>query len=215
MTHPRRDVPLTATHPAVEPSAAEVGDERGGRFADDVRQLRVGRATVRLEERILLVLGGIVAPLGLVVVLLGWWGASHTPYVFEQVPYLVSGGLFGLGLVFLGAFFYFAHWMTQLVKEHRTQSEAILGALARLQEQLATPLATSTNGHIPTSGPAAPAGPGAAGAGLLVSTSRGTMAHRPECVVVAGKQDLRVVEAGAELAACKLCDPYALGPPPG
>ena len=65
-------------------------------------------------------------------VVLGWWGASRTPYAFEQTPYLISGGLLGLGLVFLGSFFYFAHWLTQLVKEHREQSAAILAALERL-----------------------------------------------------------------------------------
>ena len=57
-------------------------------------------------------IGGIIAPLGLIVVLLGWWGASQTPYVFEQVPYLISGGCSGSALVFLGSFFYFTHWVT-------------------------------------------------------------------------------------------------------
>jgi hypothetical protein len=111
--------------------------ERQARFAAGVRALRVGSASTALSERILLVLGGILAPLGLVVVVLGWWGASRTSYPFEQTPYLISGGLLGLGLVFLGSFFYFAHWLTQLVKEHRQQSAAILAALERLADQLA------------------------------------------------------------------------------
>ncbi len=66
------------------------------------------------------------------MVLLGWWGASNTSYGFEQTPYLISGGILGLALVFIGCFFYFAHWLTALVKEHRTQSAAILAALERL-----------------------------------------------------------------------------------
>ncbi len=110
-------------------------DDRHERFLDGIRGLRIGGASNLLSERLLLVLAGIVAPLGLVVVVLGWWGASRTPYEFEQVPYLISGGLLGLGLVFLGSFFYFAHWLTQLVKEHREQSAAILDALERLAEQ--------------------------------------------------------------------------------
>jgi hypothetical protein len=110
--------------------------ERDERFADGVRTLRVGRATVVLSERILLVLGGILAPLGIAVMILGWWGASNSGYEFEQIPYLISGGLVGLGLVFIGCFFYFAHWLTQLVKEHREQSAAILAALERLNERL-------------------------------------------------------------------------------
>ncbi len=40
---------------------------------------------------------------------------------------------------------------------------------------------------------------------MLVATARGTMSHRPECVVVAGKPDLRAVAAGDGLLPCKLC----------
>lgn len=112
--------------------------ERQARFDEGVRALKVGSASGALGERLLLVLGGIIAPLGLLVVLYGWWGASHTSYPFEQTPYLISGGLLGLGLVFLGSFFYFAHWLTQLVKEHREQSAAILAALERLADRLDT-----------------------------------------------------------------------------
>lgn len=109
-------------------------DERHERFLDGVQQLRVGSTSSLLSERLLLLLAGIIAPLGLILVVLGWWGASNTPYDFEQVPYLISGGLLGLGFVFLGSFFYFAHWLTQLVKEHREQSQAILAAIQRLVE---------------------------------------------------------------------------------
>lgn len=111
--------------------------DRRARFAEGVEELKVGSTSGFVGERILLFLGGVIAPLGLLVVLLGYWGASQTPYLFEQVPYLISGGLLGLGLVFLGSFFYFTHWITQLVKEHRTQSAAVLAALERLQQQLA------------------------------------------------------------------------------
>lgn len=40
---------------------------------------------------------------GLVALLVGWWGVSHTAYLAEQVPYLVSAGLLGLFLLGLGA----------------------------------------------------------------------------------------------------------------
>lgn len=119
----------------VEPSLDE--EERYRRFSDGIAGLRVGNVRSRFNERILLVLGGILAPLGVVGVIVGWYGASHTPYLFEQVPYLISGGLLGLALVFLGSFLYFSHWLTELVKEHRTQSAAILAALERLQDEVA------------------------------------------------------------------------------
>jgi hypothetical protein len=185
---------------AHELSSAEQ-QHRDARFSEGVRTLRVGGASVQLSERILLVLAGILAPLGLVVVLLGYLGVANSPYVFEQNSYLISGGIFGLALVFLGAFFYFAHWMTQLVKEHRVQSVAMLEAIQRLQDEVTRQgdsrarAPGSSNGH----------GPDAV---VLVATPRGTMAHEPGCVVVAGKTDLRKVDPDDGLTPCKLCEPF-------
>lgn len=39
---------------------------------------------------------------GVVLVILGWIGVSRTPYIAEQVPYVVSYGIGGLVLVVLG-----------------------------------------------------------------------------------------------------------------
>lgn len=199
----RRGAPLHAeVTPAAEPvsppsAPAPMASPRDERFVDQVRTLRVGSASVKLEERILMVAGGVLAPLGLVVVLLGWWGAAHSPYVFEQLPYVISGGLLGVGLIFLGSFLYFTHWITQLVKEHRTQSVALLEAIQRLEDKL------------DTDGLGAPAassnGVGDIGAIALVATERGSMAHRPDCVVVAGKPGLRKVSEADGLSVCKLC----------
>ena len=224
MTTSKRTTPLTAgepidAHDLVSAEAAELEssvvpvvahrlsdrerDQRDAKFTDGVRTLRVGGASIVLSERILLVLAGVIAPLGLVVILLGYLGAANTPWVFEQNSYLISGGVFGLALVFLGAFFYFAHWMTQLVKEHRVQSVAMLEAIQRLQDEvsrqgggaIAAGASGPSNGHDPE-------------AAVLVATQRGTMAHVPGCVVVAGKTDLRRVSAADGLTPCKLCEPF-------
>jgi uncharacterized membrane protein YfcA len=45
----------------------------------------------------LMIAGGVIA------LLVGWWGVSHTAYLAEEMPYLVSAGLFGLFLLGLGA----------------------------------------------------------------------------------------------------------------
>ena len=179
------------------PLSAIEGAERDAQFTEGVRTLRVGGATLQLSERFLLVLAGIVAPLGLMLILLGYLGVANTPFVFEQNSYLISGGIFGLALVFLGAFFYFAHWMTQLVKEHRVQSVALLESVQRLHDEVvrlgARPAVTSaTNGHD-------------LDGQVLVATPRGSMAHLADCVVVAGKPDLRRVRPGDGLTPCKLC----------
>jgi hypothetical protein len=39
------------------------------------------------------------------------------------------------------------------------------------------------------------------------------MMHRPTCVIVTGRTDLRAVRPGEHLGACQLCDP--LGSAPG
>jgi hypothetical protein len=87
------------------------------------------------------------------------------------------------------------------VKEHRVQSVAMLEAIQRLQDEVARQAGppvgapATSNGHDPD-------------AVVLVATPRGTMAHVPGCVVVAGKPDLRQVEASDGLTPCKLCEPF-------
>lgn len=191
------EVPAAAPQPA--PNGQQ--DTRYRRLADGVRSLRAGGGPLNLSEHTLMVVGGIVAPLGIVVIIIGWYGAAHSPFLFQQVPYLISGLGIGLGLVFLGSFFYFAHWVTQLVKEGRAQSAAMIEAIARLEEtirQQADSVAAAHDSMAPTNGFAP-----------LVATHKGTMAHRAECIVVAGKSGLRRVSADDGLESCRLCDPYA------
>jgi hypothetical protein len=49
------------------------------------------------------VLAWLLVVVGLVVLLIGWLGVSGTPYLAEQLPYLVSAGMLGLFLLGLGA----------------------------------------------------------------------------------------------------------------
>ena len=65
--------------------------------------------------RLLLLPGAISVVLGFVFMFFGWYGAAHTPRQIEQIPYLISGGFIGLGLVFLGGLLLAsALWMTML-----------------------------------------------------------------------------------------------------
>jgi hypothetical protein len=235
---PRRTRPLTAAPPVVQdvadppevvvvpspaPSSAPspapsttAGDaaaasqaSRYQRLAEGVRSIRTGGGTLNLSEHTLMVLGGIIAPLGLVIVLLGWYGAAHSPFLFQQVPYLISGLGLGLGLVFLGSFFYFAHWITELVKEGRAQSAAMIEAIARLEETVKQRAGAERLAGASGDGEHATTAASSNGASDLVATGKGTMAHRPDCVVVAGKSGLRRVSTEDGLLACKLCEPYA------
>ena len=207
----RAGPPAAAPEPAAAAAAASDGD--AGRFqqlADGIRDLRIGSSR-KLGERTLMIAGSVAVGVGLLCVALGWYGAAHTPNLYEQIPYVASGGFFGLGLIFLGAFFYFAHWLTELVKEGRAQSAAMVEAIARLEETVRQQAgrdryAGAANGSSP---PAVDdEGWDAEPERELVATARGSMAHRVDCVVVGGKPGLRRVSASDDLQACKLCDPF-------
>ncbi|HKT05911.1 MAG TPA: hypothetical protein VJT31_40920 [Rugosimonospora sp.] len=89
------------------------------------------RSEQRLQQ-ILTLVGGFLMPLGLAVIGIGWWGTAHTGYVFEQIPYLVSGGLFGLGLTASGALVFFSSWLARLAQLQREQAELARQLLERM-----------------------------------------------------------------------------------
>ena len=98
-----------------------MSDERDARI--EARRERFRGAVARLSERaqstellrMLLLPGAFLLLAGFVVMFLGWYGAAHTPRQIEQIPYLISGGFIGLGLVIVGALILAtALWMTML-----------------------------------------------------------------------------------------------------
>jgi hypothetical protein len=183
---------------------------RQDRLASAVRGLRT-KAGGTDGARLLLFFGGILLPLGFVVILLGWIGASHTVNLFEQIPYAISGGMLGMALVFAGGFCYFAYWLTQLVYAARRDNADTRILLERIEELLASGASFS----------AVPAVDGAATRGRLsaapattsatfFATPTGTMFHVASCPAVAGRENLREVDGDEEgLTPCKICEPLA------
>jgi hypothetical protein len=163
-------------------------------------------AEIAVGAKALLVAGGILVPLGFIFILLGWSGASGTVNLYEQLPYAISGGMLGLGLIFAGGFCYFAYWLTQLVYAARRDAADTRMILERIEELLTANAAVASVAT--PAAPAAPAPKAAAATKPFLATATGTMYHRPDCPAVAGRDGLRKVsgtEAG--LQPCRICEP--------
>jgi hypothetical protein len=130
---------------------------------------------------------GIIA-LGLVAIGLGWNGAASYIDYRRQFPYLISGGLLGLGLIVFGA----ALMIVQAAREDRARLEARLEEIAAL---LARGVAQDT----------APQDL----AGLVVAGA--SSYHSPSCRLAEGRDDasyLTSAEARSRgLTACRICRP--------
>jgi hypothetical protein len=74
-------------------------------------------------------IGTMLMTAGIAAILFAWWGVAHTGYVFEQIPYVVSGGMLGVGLIGVGGFLYFGSWLVKLLEEQRQTTYALLQLL--------------------------------------------------------------------------------------
>lgn len=151
-----------------------------------------GRSRVdKLLERVAV----LMLPAGAVLILLGWYGASRTPFVFEQIPYLISGGLLGAGVMIAGGLLYVGSWIS---RSARTSSGggADVDELAATLKSIAAANGSGANGH----------------GAQYVATPSGTMFHRPDCAIVAERDDVRPVDPDADdtFTPCKMCDPLTV-----
>lgn len=149
-------------------------------------------------DRALGLAGSVLVPAGVIVILFGWYGAAHTPYVFEQVPYLISGGLLGVGMVVGGGLLFFGSWIARL-EEDTPDIDDLVAAVDRLRTDLVA-------GGGAVLGSATTNGAGQ----HFVATPTGTMIHRPDCSVVSDRDADALVPVGADdegYRPCKLCEP--------
>ena len=149
--------------------------------------------------RIMAVLATVLLPAGVIALTLGWWGASHTPFVFEQIPYLISGGLLGVALVTGGGLLYMGSWLARLAEQQREEGEKLREVLLAIRQEVEYLPGTLGNGSRTATQ-------------TFVATRTGTMFHVPECTVVQGRDDLRKITSTDGLTPCKICQPVVAEP---
>jgi hypothetical protein len=111
--------------------------DRRARFRDAVLKLSERAQSAELV-RLLLLPGALAVVLGFAFMIFGWYGAAHTARQIEQIPYLISGGLIGLGLVILGALLLSsAVWMTMLQRHQAEQDERLDRKLDEFEDRVA------------------------------------------------------------------------------
>lgn len=117
--------------------------DRLDEFQAELARLRVKRGSPSNEQRLLMT-GVVLMPVGLGLVLIGYLGASGTTELSSQVPYLISGGLLGLGLTIVGAALflryslgrYLRFWLLRLIYEEHLTADRHVDALERLGDVL-------------------------------------------------------------------------------
>lgn len=143
--------------------------------------------------------GWLLALLGALALLLGWWGVSGEALTAKQLPYLVSGGMTGLALIVLAAVF--------LGTDDVRRQLSRVGDLERKVDELHA-LFVAELDEIPE-GTAMPADARDA----VLALPSGTSYHRPDCALITGKTEAAVVTSAAiarrSLRPCRVCDPTA------
>ncbi|MEA2452688.1 MAG: hypothetical protein QOG04_1398 [Actinomycetota bacterium] len=151
-------------------------------WGDADRRVRLGRF-----------LGLTFIAVGFVVFYFAWDGAASINFAQGQIPYLLSGGFLGLGLVITGATLLFL----STIRSERQLMTDRYDEMVRLLSRNLSRLQFSSNGH------------SAASKGQVVAGA--TTYHRAECKILEGKDGLTTVtveQAVAEgLDRCRVCNP--------
>jgi hypothetical protein len=152
------------------------------------------KSNAALLQVVLFWAGAILLPLGLVVVILGWYGVANTPFGYDQQSYMISGGFGGLALTFVGGFLSFGAWLARIAEDNREASKRLADSLLVLAEVTARAASLDEVGTD-------------VGA-IKVVTAGGSTLHRRDCSLIAHRQDLTPVGDRSEgLVPCRVCRP--------
>ncbi|PSM38629.1 hypothetical protein C6Y14_36430 [Streptomyces dioscori] len=157
--------------------------------------------TARLRNvRPVLWAGWAALATGAVLCVLGWYGISGERYAERQLPYLASCTVPGAALIIAAAVL-LTHGRNAL-------------AATRVEELYGLLVAAGPEDAASADGPAAAP---VAVSGDLLMVPGGTLWHRADCPLVAGKPEALPVDsrvlAGGDLAPCPICEPTASDDP--
>jgi hypothetical protein len=192
---------------------------RPGVAPTDVRDPRPARTAVDLPDRRLFwrwvweavrpVVGWVLAALGALALFLGWYGVSGEALTAKQLPYLVSGGLTGIGLIVLAGVF--------LATDDVRRQLGRLDEFERKLDDLYALFAADIGAAVEPAPAAVEPAAGSAPSRVLsphtsvVALPSGTSYHRPDCALVAGKPGAAEVDPATVetrgLRPCRVCDP--------
>jgi hypothetical protein len=149
--------------------------------------------------------GWLLAVLGAVSLFLGWWGVSGQSLTSKQLPYLVSGGLTGIGLVILAAVF--------LTTDDVRRQMSRIDEMERKVDDLYALLVVEARNAALEPDPATTVGAAPTRTAKLVALPTGSSYHLPSCALVAGKTTVSAVDARSirarSLRPCRVCEPPA------
>ena len=152
------------------------------------------------------VIGWVLLGVGALIILIGWIGVSGTPVVAKQIPYVVSGGIGGVLLAILGAYF--------LGTEELRKDSGRLDRLERQVAELHGTLLSRADAPAPSS--PMPDSAGTNGHAYVALAGSDTY-HRADCAMVAAKPNTAKVAPSTiqrrGLRACSLCEPSLVDAP--
>lgn len=147
----------TTTRSSLPPAEPVPGITEGAELRELDHDLLQGAGSgsvsdVGKYDRVLYMAALFMIPSGLALIILGWYGAANTVFVFEQIPYVVSGGVLGAAFLIGGAVIYVGVWIERVAHQQRRQAEQMSELLALLRGDIqelttATAKAAKANGR--------------------------------------------------------------------
>ncbi len=151
--------------------------------------------------------GWILVAAGAILMFVGYMGVSREALPGKQIPYLVSGGIGGIFLAVLGAYF--------LGTQEMRNDSGRLDRVERMVEELHAALLTRPDAPNVSNGSAAATVNTTAAGGVVrkvVAVPGGELFHRAECAMAEGKEATELTPAAARkkgMRPCPSCAPVA------